>query len=190
MRCPDCPFAQVAEQLNAQAAADSIRSFDAGQVIFKQGDHGCGLYCVEEGNVVLLAEPNEERNIPIGFASKGSLLGVAATNIGMHNHTAEALTPVRTCFISADLFKQIEPTLKPSFRQRLMRQLMSELKLAEGTISHAWPAKLQDRLEHLYYLAQEGLGQESKYRAIDTLPATRLAQWLGVTPEAVKRVVK
>lgn len=190
MRCPDCPFAQVAEQLSAHDAADSIRSFRAGEVIFKQGDQGCGLYCVEEGNVVLLTEPSADRNIPIGFASKGSLLGVAATNIGIHNHTAEALTPVRTCYISAELFKEIEPTLKMSFRQRLMRQLMSELKLAEGTISNAWPAKLQDRLEHLYYLAQEGLGQDSKYRAISTVPTARLAQWLGVTQEAVKRVVK
>lgn len=111
--------------------ATESRSFDKGQVLFRQGDDAKGeAYLVHEGAVeVRRVDDGEER--VLRTLAKGDLLGeVALFRNAPHSATAIALEPVTVLVIPEERLEEMVRT-NPLLALALIRQL-ARMAAGEG----------------------------------------------------------
>jgi CRP-like cAMP-binding protein len=113
------------------AAMTETRTFNAGDVMFRQGDSASGeAYLVHEGTVeVRRTEDGEDRILRT--LGKGDLLGeVALFRSAPHSATAVAIEPVTLLVITEDRLENMVRT-NPELALALIRQL-ARMAAGEG----------------------------------------------------------
>jgi len=112
------------ERLRASAAE---RHFAAGEVIFREGDPGCGVYIVGEGLVEICASVSAEERRVLSRACPGDFFGeMASVDDEPRSATATAAQPT-TCYLLSrdnlmlmlDDFPRIAVTLMREFSRRM-----------------------------------------------------------------------
>ena len=115
------------ELLQALNEIQSPCSFSKGETIFKQDAPVRGVYVLEAGEVgISLSSTHSPRQL-LEVVGPGTILGMGESMCGANYRvTTEALTPVRTSFISRD---KLLVLLKdyPSFSMEIARLLSEEL---------------------------------------------------------------
>lgn len=188
MVCPNCP---VFGPIFAQGDLVNIPliqgiSFTQGQILFSETENSTpGIYCLNKGLVLVGKSQANGDILPVSFAHRGDILGVASLPKGKFVNTAEALTAGTACFITRENLVNNEGLIIPSFSKRLMQLMMQELAEVEDSLSKL---PTQNLTQRLYALILNLAGDDAEV----TLDFSRLnlAKWLGCSPKSITRGIE
>lgn len=173
--------------------AKVVNRYKAGQTIFYQGNPPLGLYCVEEGTVLLRKTDAEGRSAIVRLATRGQTLGYRAFfSNAPYTASAEASSDCVVCWIDRAVVQEIirrNPTLLLEFLKHVSRDLME----AEENILRSATLPVRTRLAHLILsLKDRDSDVDDEGRIVIQLQISRqdLASMLGTTPETMARLVK
>jgi len=176
-----------AERLHARFG----RRFEAGDVIFREGDHAQEAYLLEEGRVRLIKRVRGlERSLMV--LRPGDLFGESALLTGARrSSTAIALSP--TLALSLDqttLHGLLEKN--PLVASRVVKQLVRRLRDAEDQIEVMMLSDVQSKIVNaLLKLSQQAFeGDESAVGVALSISPMELSTRVGLDVDTVKRGVQ
>jgi hypothetical protein len=108
--------------------------FNAGEVIFKQGDASGGIYFIREGRMEISLQFPDGSSRTLGTAGPGETVGeLAALDGGPRTATVRAVEATVADYLPRDI---LEPSLAaaPSVAYRLMHQMASNLRRSDSVI--------------------------------------------------------
>jgi CRP/FNR family transcriptional regulator, cyclic AMP receptor protein len=174
---------------NELLEACEVRSYGAGQVVFRKGDPGDGLYGVLAGCVAVELAASSGRKLVLWRLAPGAFFGEVALLDGQ-GRTAEATARVASelLFLGRDAFRCVLAR-HPGVGQRLSEHLSGQVRRATEVIADLAFAKLPSRLAKQLLRSAEEHG-----RTLPTgievgleLPQVEIAAALGVSREIVDR---
>ncbi len=117
----DAELAMLSETVEA-------RQFDTGEVIFREGDIGDGIYVVAEGTVLISALLNKETRCDLSKLVTGDFFGeMAVIDSGPRSATASVILPTTVYFIKRDtILKLLEKS--PAFSLSLIKQVTGRIR--------------------------------------------------------------
>lgn len=163
-------------------------SFNAGEVIFKQGTTLTHLACLKQGLAKLYYERPEGSNILINIGGPSSLsgsMGLYTTNI--HHLTVQALTDVKICLISVKDFSSVLEKSKDMALELIMINNKSIINLTNKLANLTYKSMIERVSDVLLYLQEDIYGTSSF-----TLNLSRqdLADLAAMTKESFIRTLK
>jgi CRP/FNR family transcriptional regulator, cyclic AMP receptor protein len=172
----------------AQSSPEAVRPFQAGEVLFRQGDEGAEAYLLEEGAVRLIKKVRGvERSLSI--LKPGDLFGESALVPGAtRSSTAVAVTAgFARALESATLPGLIAKN--PAAAARILSQLVLRLYDAEDQIEIMMLADTQSKVvSALLKLAQKARG-DREATSFEISPM-ELSTRVGLDVDTVKRAVQ
>jgi CRP-like cAMP-binding protein/sugar phosphate isomerase/epimerase len=95
-----------------------VRVFDRGQPVFSEGDQGDGAYFIIEGNVRVIAQSYDAKDILLGELGVGEIFGeMALIDAKLRSASVVTLTPCKIAFIAKKPFNEfIEARSDLAFR--------------------------------------------------------------------------
>ncbi len=172
--------------LEAVAEAAISRTFDAGQVIFLEGEPCAGLYIVQQGWLKSVKISAAGREQVVRFVGPGEVfndIGVFAG--GMNQITAEALENTRVLIIPRqDLFRLIDehPALCRVVIQNLANRILHLMSLVEDLSLRPVEARLA---RFLLEQAAENIVSRQRWST-----QAELASRLGTVPDVLNRSLR
>jgi CRP-like cAMP-binding protein len=168
--------------------------FDAGEVIFREGELGTEAYLLEEGRVRLIKKVRgAERSLMV--LKPGDLFGESALLIGApRSSTAIALSPgLALALDQATLQNLLEHN--PAIASRVVKQLVRRLRDAEDQIEIMMLTDTQSKVvASLLKLAQQARDAPSAASAggsvAFTISPMELSTRVGLDVDTVKRAVQ
>jgi CRP-like cAMP-binding protein len=172
----------------AESSPDAVRTFEAGEVLFRQGDEGAEAYLLEEGAVRLIKKVRGvDRSLSI--LKPGDLFGESALVPGaLRSSTAVAVTSgYARALESATLPGLI--ARHPAAAARILSQLVLRLYDAEDQIEIMMLADTQSKVvAALLKLAQKARSDGSA--ASFAISPMELSTRVGLDVDTVKRAVQ
>jgi CRP-like cAMP-binding protein len=143
-------------ELGLIAAGVSRRQFEAGAVIFAEGDVCRELLIVEEGEVKLVKSAANGRQQLLGIERKGAALAeVAVFDGGRYPATAEAANPTTLLRLSAESFRKICVN-NPEMALKVFKVLAHRLRHLVGLVEELSFSTVRARLiAYLVRLAEQ-----------------------------------
>ncbi len=163
-------------------------SYNAGEVIFKQGTPCHNMICVTSGLVKLLLESPNRHNLIIGLAKPVEYIFVPGVFVDQRHHfTAIACEETTACIIDLHVIKQLmktNPDLTLGFISKVSQQAIDMFdKLAGQNHKHVY-GRVAECLIHL----QSNIHKQNPFKI--TLSRQDLADMTGMTKESFIRVLK
>jgi len=126
------------------------QTYDARDVLFRDGDPAGYLFAVRSGQIKLISSLPDGRQQILHLVVAGQLLGREAFNNRPYAYTAEALTEVNVCKISSrDLQQVLEQN--PSMSLRVIQTLIQELDQTEMLIRDLGLKTAPEKVAYVYY---------------------------------------
>lgn len=169
------------------------RLFEAGEVLYHQGDSCNGIFCIREGLV------GERRLTPEGNTALVRL-DHAGTTLGYqefltrtaYRNTAEVLQRSHICFLSRSLLGEMLAK-NPSLGERFLHRSIEDLGKMEDRYVHVMNRDIRSRLLHalLAFYERYGHFEETRGHVIE-IPIARhdLASLVGTGPETISRTIR
>jgi CRP-like cAMP-binding protein len=176
------------EEASVPLASSSIRSFEQGDILFRQGDRATISFVLEEGSVRLLKKVRGETR-SLAVLTPGDLFGESALlPEGVHASTAVALT--------SGLARALEPASltnlvanDPEAASAIIKDLARRLQEAEDQIEIAMLADTQSKVvAALMKLAEKTRGDAAGVSL--AMSPVELATRVGLDVDTVKRTVQ
>ncbi len=115
------------------------RSFDAGEYIFNEGEHGRTMYVLREGEVEVLRSSSEGQQVPIVRLGPGETFGeMALVDLEPRSATVKVLRPATTYALTIlDLYHlyQVDTYAYVIFLQNVCRMVSRRLRKADRRIA-------------------------------------------------------
>lgn len=171
--------------LQGIARIGQLRRYDAGAVIFREGDPGDALHVIAQGAVKVVRTARDGDEILLARLGAGEVLGeIAILDGGDRTATAIAVEPSVHVVIPGESFRAWlvgEPAAAPA----LLRTLARRLRRADEVLADVALLPLPQRLAKLLLnLASESADGSARSTQLD------LAARLGVTREAVNKCLR
>lgn len=178
------------EQLATLNASKVCSLYKKGQVIFQEGAHSFGIYCINSGKIKLSHSGDDGREQIIRLVKAGDIMGYKALLSGeRYTATAIALEDAQVCFIPKDLFLSVLQS-DPSLSLEMMRILSSELRKAELKITHLAQKPVRERLAETLLFIHETYGVESDGQTLNVrLSREEIANLVGTATESAIRLL-
>lgn len=198
--CADCckfddiEWAVLDDEATGQLRASlKESSYRAGQTVYQQYENPEGIYCVQEG--VLLLTQNDATGSVIGLrlVTRGETLGFRSYFADEpHAATATALEPSKICFIPAHTFSELIEH-NPDLSRRFLKTMARDRGPADASLlrSPHFPARL--RLVHLLLILTRYLRSEAVSGSISIklpLKRTHVAWLIDVRAETLSRTIR
>ncbi len=168
------------------------RRFEAGEVIFREGESGTDAYLLEEGRVRLIKRVRgAERSLMV--LKPGDLFGESALLFGaLRSSTAIALSPGLALALDQTTLQNLLER-NPVVASRMIKQLVRRLRDAEDQIEIMMLADTQSKIvSALLKLSQQQLADqgEAPQKAISVqISPMELSTRVGLDVDTVKRAV-
>ncbi|GEP95040.1 Crp/Fnr family transcriptional regulator [Chitinophaga cymbidii] len=178
------------EHAEAIAHVKQCNLYKKGQVIFQEGAHPYGIYCINTGKVKLSHSGDEGRDQIIRLVKPGDLIGYKALiSNEPYTATATVLEDSAVCFIPRDVFLQVLQK-DTALSLRMMQILTSELRRAETKITHLAQKPVRERLAETLLTLKETYGLEEDEQTINvTLSREEIANLVGTATESAIRLL-
>jgi CRP-like cAMP-binding protein len=169
------------------------RLFEAGEVLYHQGDACEGIFCIREGLV------GERRLDPDGETALVRL-NHAGTTLGYqelltkraYRNSAEVLQRSHICFLSRSIVSELLAR-NPSLGERFLRRSIRDLEKTEDSYIVAMNRDIRSRLLHALLVLYERYGwfEEAQGHVLE-IPIARheLASLVGTGPETISRTIR
>lgn len=168
----------------------SCTIYKKGQVIFREGCHPFGIFCVNEGKIKLAMQGEEGKEQILRMAKGGDVLGYRSLLVGeRYNATATALEDSQICFIPRDIFMGALKT-DGNLSYEMMRLLSNQLKEAEVKITHLAQKPVRERMAETLLFLKETYGFEPDSTIINVqLTREEMANLVGTATETAIRLL-
>jgi len=153
---PDAAFEDIA----AVARTAELKSFNADEVLFNEGDDATGLHLIRSGSVSVSRNIGG-REVVTTYVAAGNYVGeMGLLGQAKRSATVRATVATESIFLSSDVFQQM--VLSQTGLRERMQQTMKE-RLSENLRMEAAP----DAGDLISFLMQQGLGEATDVLLID-----------------------
>jgi CRP-like cAMP-binding protein len=166
----------------------STNIYKHGQILFYEGNHPSGIYCVSRGKVKIYKTSADGREHIVRLAKEGDLVGYRAL-IGNESYSSSAVAVEDSviCFIPDFVFKDFL-TSSPKVPNRLIELMYKELKQAETRAMELAQKPVRQRVAETILLLMEFYGLEADGKTINTtLTRIDIASIAGAATETTIR---
>lgn len=178
------------DELTAFNQNKSCMSFKKGQVIFSEGGHPLGLFCINDGKVKIEHSGVDGKEQIVRMAKGGDVLGYRALlSNERYNASAVALDDTDVCFIPKDPFFNVLKT-NPGLSLDIIKMLSSELRKAEETITDLAQKPVRERMAEALLFLKETYGFEEDGQTINVILSREdIANLVGTATETAIRLL-
>jgi len=177
------------DQLTHITDHKSELSFKKGEVIFAEGVHLKGIYCVRTGNCKMTKLSSNGKDQIVRFVRDGELLGYRSV-IGEEptSLSVTALEDMSACFISKDeVFEMLRSN--PDFSLDIFKTVSKDLKEATMSLTDMAQKSVRERLAHTLLFLDDRFGEDDE-DAIDVhLSREEIANVIGTATESAIRLL-
>jgi len=196
LKCENCPIKNANslrtlthEELNNISNNKTVMSFKKGDILFKEGAHLSGIFCLRNGKCkVTKLSPNGKDQI-IRFIKKGELVGERSVLSGSTAHlTVTALEDMEACFIPKE---EIELSFKnnTNFSLDITKAICSDLDNANISIANLAQKNVKERLADTLLLFDRTFGVDDEGFLNIKLSREEIANAIGTATESCIRLL-
>lgn len=178
------------ENLDEISDSKTCSMYRKGQVLFNEGGHPFGIYCVNKGKIKVSIIGDEGKEQIVRLAKDGDVLGYRSILASeRYNATATALEDSQVCFIPKEIF--LSALKKDStLSVEVMKLLSAQLKEAEIRLTHLAQKPVRERLAETLLFLKETYGYESGSDVIAVqLSREEIANLVGTATETAIRLL-
>ncbi|MCF6308288.1 MAG: Crp/Fnr family transcriptional regulator [Flavobacteriaceae bacterium] len=181
--------ALTSDQLKCISDGKITRTFKKGDVIFDEGDHLKGIYCVRFGIAKLSKLSTNGKDQIIKFVSNGEVLGQRSV-IAQEpaNLRAVAVNDMDSCFIPKKLILDNLQN-NTSFTLELLQNLAHELKEADDVIVNISQKPVKNRIAETLLHLENSFGVDSEGFMIIQLSREDISNIVGTATESCIRML-
>lgn len=163
--------------------------YKKGQVIFFEGNHPDGLFCLSEGKVkVYKIGPTGKEQI-IRFAKSGDALGYRALLVGeSYSASASALEDSHICFIRKETVFELFKS-NSSFSFSMLKLVSRDLEDIENKMVKLAQKPVRERLAEALLIIRETYGTDKQDYINVSLSREDFASIVGTATETVIRLL-
>ncbi|PJB14203.1 MAG: Crp/Fnr family transcriptional regulator [Flavobacteriales bacterium CG_4_9_14_3_um_filter_32_8] len=164
--------------------------FKKGQVIFYEGNHPHGMYCIYNGKVKISKLGDEGKEQIVRFAGEGELLGYrSALSNESYKATATAMEDCYICHIPKEKFSEVLNN-NSNFSLEIIRLLSDDLKKSEQNLLNISQKPVRERIAETLLVLKNRFGFEKDGKTL-TIVLTRreIGDIAGTTTETTIRTL-
>lgn len=171
------------------SACKTTRIVKKGDVIFDEGDHINGVFCISEGVCKVSKMSSNGREQIIHLVNKGNILGERSLiNDEVANLKATALNDMEICFIPRDeIINDLKQNSK--FSMNILKDMAASLKGADNVIVDMAQKTVKQRLADLLIHLNEKFGHNSDKVLNIQLSREDIASIIGTATESAIRLL-
>lgn len=163
-------------------------TFKPGETIIKQGSPASNALFLASGIAKIYMEGVLGKNLIIGIAQPGKLLiGPGAYVNSRYNYTVAAITKVKACFISFEVFKQLIKTNGP-FAESFIEDTSEKSLNAHLKMVNLTQKKMRGRVADTLIYFSDVVFKTDEYEMI--LSRQELGEMANMAKESVVRILK
>lgn len=167
-------------------------TYQAGQIIFYQGNACLGVHCVSSGSIVLRKTDAQGNSVVTRVVNAGETLGYRAFFSGKsYSATAEAVDTCKVCFVDRVAVQTLLER-NPLLGLRFLKKLSDDVLKSEDILLEIATLPVRVRFAHLLLTFKERLGEMSNNGTWSIrLPLSRqdIASLLCIRPETLARTI-
>lgn len=196
-KCEQCLIRQLnafkvlnKEELLRLSHCKTSRKIKKGEVLFNEGEHVNGVYCIRSGVCKVSKTSENGREQIIHLINDGGLVGERSLiNDEISNLKATAINDMELCFIPkkeivSELFKN-----NHDFTFEVLKDMAAALKGADNTIVDLGQKSVKQRLAHTLLYLQERFGKNNQGAICIQLTREDIANIVGTATETVIRLL-
>jgi len=171
------------------SACKTSRTVKKGEVIFQEGDHINGVYCISDGVCKVSKMSSNGREQIIHLVNKGDILGERSLiNDEVANLKATAINDMEVCFIPRE---EIINDLKqnPDFSMSVLKDMASSLKNADNVIVDMAQKTVKQRLAEMLLNLEKKFGHNMDNVLNIHLSREDIANIIGTATESAIRLL-
>jgi len=163
--------------------------YKKGQVIFFEGNHPDGLFCIKEGKVKVYKIGSEGKEQIIRFAKSGDAIGYRALIVReTYSASAAALEDSRICFIRKDTVMELFKS-NSGFSFSMLKLLSRDLEDVENKMVKLAQKPVRERLAEALLILKETYGTDKQGYINISLSREDFAGIVGTATETVIRLL-
>lgn len=177
------------EELLRISSCKTISFFKKGDVLFDEGEHLNGIFCIKQGTCKVSKMSENGRNQIINLVQKGNLLGERnLISEEVSNLKAIALSDMEVCFIpKEEIITDLEKN--SNFSMSVLKKMANNLKQADNLIVDMAQKTSKQRLaETLLYLDLNFVSPDTNFIDVN-LSREDFADIIGVATESTIRLL-
>ncbi len=183
-----CSLSMENKKIIERAKGDNF--YKKGQVIFYEGNHANGLYCIHNGRVKLSKLGENGKEQIVRFAKTSDILGYRSlfTN-EPYQATATAMEDCYVCLINKDRFMTLMES-DPKVSLSVVQLLSKDLRVAEQLLVNVTQKSVLERISEALVLLKNTFGccEDEKTLSI-ALTRSEIADIAGTTTETTIRTL-
>ncbi len=177
-------------ELAALSENKSYISYRKGQLIFYEGNHPQGLYCIYSGKVKIHKLGHDGRDQILRLAKSGNVIGYRALlSDDTYHASATAIEDSLVCFFPRGVYQnQIAPN--PTLSLEIIKMLSGDLKQAEQKAMNMVQKEVKERIAETILMLKDFFGLEEDNATINiVLTRESIGNIAGTTTETTIRVL-
>ncbi len=195
-KCEQCIVRQLnslkslnKEELVRISACKTSRIIKKGEVLFEEGDHINGVFCISDGICKVSKMSSNGRDQIIHLVHKGDILGERSLiNDEVANLKATAINDMEVCFIPREeIIKDLEKNSE--FSMNVLKDLASSLKSADNVIVDMAQKTVKQRLAEMLINLEEKFGHDLNNILNIHLSREDIANIIGTATESAIRLL-
>lgn len=176
-------------ELNEISESKITKSFKKGDVIFDEGEHLKGVYCIRYGIVKLTKLSSNGKDQIIKFVTNGEVLGQRSVIVQeATNLRAIAINDMESCFIPKSFFIDNIKN-NPQFSLRMLKDLAHEIKEADDIIVNISQKPVKQRIAEAILHLEKSFGLDDDGFLFIKLSREDLSNIVGTATESCIRLL-
>jgi CRP-like cAMP-binding protein len=177
------------DELLRISACKTSKTIKKGEIIFDEGDHLNGVFCISDGICKVSKMSSNGRDQIIHLVKKGDILGERSLiNDEVANLKATAINDMEVCFIPREeIIKDLEKN--PAFTMNVLKDLASSLKSADNIIVDMAQKTVKQRLAEMLINLEEKFGHDLENILNIHLTREDIANIIGTATESAIRLL-
>lgn len=164
----------------------SIRSYKAGEVLFRQGDSADCLYVLLSGKVRVYSDNGQGREVTYDTLRAGEIFGELFLDGGPRSASVQAITAIECLIVKETKLHTIVHD-HPDLTIRLLVELFGRLRRSSRMIESLALVNVRDRVVNM--LEERGI-PDGAVKRVPPLTQGDIAANIGATREMVNHAIK
>lgn len=163
-------------------------SFNAGEIIFKQGAMLTHVVCITSGLAKIYFEGIDKKNLILRLVKPSEMVGGPGMFVDQrHHYSLGAVEDTLVCFIELGLYRELVFRNKPLAHEVMARESHHRIELYEKLVNLTQKQMPGRVAEALLYLSQQVYGTS---RFVCTISRQELADLTAMSKESAIRILK
>lgn len=164
-----------------------------GEVLYNQGDHCEGIYCIKEGLVGERRVDAQGHSTLVRLCHPGTTVGYQELlSKTPYRNSAETLQESHVCFIGRSVLRQLLAN-SPALGERFLRRSLEDTQQMEDALVETRTTAIKTRFLHILMTMYERSGSyDPEVGHVLEIPIARqdIAALVGATPETISRTIR